>query len=424
MKNEVCLDADGNIIDQAAVSASSMISAKIDRIVLNRWLGFPLMVLCFGLLFAASFTLGRPVSLWLGSLLDWLALTFEQSKIGLALPQLLMSLISNGILRGIGSALAFFPQMLLFYAFYTLINDTGYAARIANLMHRPMSRLNMDGRSFAPLILGYSCNVTAVVGARCIPSRVDRLIVMLISTFTPCSARFGVILYIAAAFFAPALATVVMCALIVLSWVVSAAVSYVIKKRMPGKPVEEAAIELPPYQLPSAGFVLKASFYKTIDFLNRIKSVVIISSVIVWVLSSFPTGSGFEHSYAAMIGQLLEPVGRVAGLNWQMIVALIFGFFAKETTLSTLGVLFHASHGLGDLGSILVSHISPLAGLAFLVIYMFYIPCLATVTTIRRESQSLAFTGLSILVSLSVAFILGALVYWIGTLIGLIGTWL
>ncbi|MGE5415168.1 MAG: nucleoside recognition domain-containing protein [Acidobacteriota bacterium] len=424
MKTEVCLDADGKIIDQDAVSTSSVVSDKIDRIVLNKWLGFPLMVMCFGILFAASFTLGRPVSLWLGSMLDWLALMFEQSRLAAAMPQLVMSLISNGVLRGIGSALAFFPQMLLFYAFYTLINDTGYAARIAYLMHRPMSRLNMDGRSFAPLILGYSCNVTAVVGARSIPGRVDRLIVMLISTFTPCSARFGVILYIAAAFFAPALATVVMCALIVLSWVVSAAVSYVIKMRIPGKPVEEMAMELPPYQMPSASFVLKASLYKTLDFLNRIKSVVIISSIAVWFLSSFPAGSGFEHSYAAMVGQFLEPIGRIAGLNWQMIVALIFGFFAKETTLSTLGVLFHASHGLGDLGSILVSHISPLAGLSFLVIYMFYIPCLATVATIRRESQSLAFTGFSVLVSLSVAFVLGAAVYWIGLLIRLAGTWL
>jgi|GEM_PF-1462065 len=420
MGNQSICKKDGlRIVDLAAEAyeRDRKLTEKIDAILLSRHLGFPIMIMCFALLFAASFTLGKPVSTWLGSQLDQLALAFDNSSLGHKLPELVLGLISNGILRGIGSALAFFPQMLLFYTFYTLVTDTGYANRIAYLMHRPMSKINMDGASFAPLILGYSCNISAIVGARNIPNRTDRLLVMLVSTFTPCSARLGVIIYIAAAFFSPGMATLVMSGLIVLSWLVSALVSYLVKLRYPGRKNEAAMPDLPLYHLPTALKVLKSAVYRTLDFLNRIKNVVVISSVVAWFLSTFPAGSGFESSYAAIIGKCLEPVGRLAGLNWELIVALLFGFFAKETTLSTLGVLYHASEGLGNLGSILVHNISPLTGLAFLIIYMLYIPCVATVTTILKESDSRLFTGLSVIFSLSVAFTLGVVVYHTGQLL-------
>jgi ferrous iron transport protein B len=140
----------------------------------------------------------------------------------------------------------------------------------------------------------------------------------------------------------------------------------------------------------------------------------------MWFLATFPLGSQFENSYAAIIGKTIAPIGHLAGLNWKLIVALIFGFFAKETTLSTLGVLYHASHGLGNLSAILASHISPLVGLTFLVIYMFYTPCAATVNTIRKESQSFWFAALSIIISLLVASALGTLVYNVGYLIMLL----
>ena len=392
------------------------LTARLDAILLNRYAGFPIMILCFVLLFATSFTLGKPVSTEIGLLFDRLVLAFENSSLGLTMPRLLLGLISDGIMRGIGSALAFFPQMLIFYTFYTLVTDTGYAARIAYLMHRPMRRINMDGKSFAPLILGYGCNITAIIGARSIPNRTDRLLVMLVSTFTPCSARLGVILYIAAAFFSPLIATLVMSGLIVLSWLVSAAVSFVVKRRFPGSKKDNVLPDLPAYHIPTALRVFRTAAKRTLDFLNRIKNVVIISSIVVWFLSTFPLGNTFDYSYAAMIGKFLEPAGKLAGLNWELIVALIFGFFAKETTLSTLGILYHASSGLGNLGSVLAANISPLTGLTFLVIYMLYVPCVATVTTIIKESNSRLFGALTVVISLSVAFTLGILVYNTGLL--------
>jgi len=400
------------------------LTERLDAILLNRHFGFPIMILCFVILFATSFTLGKPVSTGLGFVFDRLVLLFENSSLGLTLPTLVMALISDGIMRGIGSALAFFPQMLIFFTFYTLVTDTGYAARIAYLMHRPMSLINMDGRSFAPLILGYGCNITAIIGARVIPNRTDRLLVMLVSTFTPCSARLGVILYIAAAFFSPAIATLVMSGLIVLSWLVSAMVSYLVKRRFPGSKNITSVPDLPLYHFPTGRRVLRTAVYRTLDFLNRIKTVVIISSVFAWFLSTFPLGQTFEYSYAAVIGRFLEPAGKLAGLNWELIVALIFGFFAKETTLSTLGILYHASSGLGNLGSVLASKISPLTGLAFLVIYMLYVPCVATVTTLIKESNSRLFAAFSVILSLSMAFALGIAVYNIGQLFLLLGKYI
>jgi ferrous iron transport protein B len=235
------------------------LTEKLDAILLNRYAGFPIMILCFVILFAVSFSLGKPISTWLGLLLDRLVLVFENSSFGQSLPALAMGLFSDGIMRGIGSALAFFPQMLIFFTFYTLVTDTGYASRIAYLMHRPMSKINMDGRAFAPLILGYGCNITSILGTRDIPSRTDRLLVMLVSTFTPCSARLGVILYIAAAFFSPLIATLVMSGLIVLSWLVSATVSFVVKKRFPGRKNTSGVPELPAYHFPTALRVVRTA---------------------------------------------------------------------------------------------------------------------------------------------------------------------
>jgi ferrous iron transport protein B len=394
---------------------------KLDAVLLNRYLGFPIMILCFTILFAISFTLGKPISGWIGLLLDQAAAAIENSSIGKAIPDLLMSLFSNGILRGIGSALAFFPQMLIFFTFYTLISDTGYSARIAYLMRQPMARINMDRRSFAPLIVGFSCSIPAIMSTREIPNRIDRLIVMIASTFTPCAARIGVILYIAGAFFTPAVATIVMSGLIILSWLVSALISYLIKRRFPV--VEESDPHhnrLPSYHIPSTKTFISSVLARTMDFLSKVTHVVIISSVLMWFLAAFPLGSHFENSYAAMIGKAIAPIGHLAGLNWKLIVALLFGFFAKETTLSTLGVLYHASHGLGNLSAILASHISPLVGLTFLVIYMFYTPCAATVNTIRKESGSFWFAAFSIIFSLLVASALGTLIYNIGYLITLL----
>lgn len=388
-----------------------------DRYLLNPYWGFPIMLLFFSLLFALSFLLGKPVSNWLGLMLDEAALLFEASRLAGSIPALLTDAISNGVFRGIGSALAFFPQMLIFYFFYTLMTETGYISRIAYLMKDPMQKLDMDANSFTCLILGYSCNVPAVVSTRNIPRRVDRLILMLLSTFTPCSARFGVILYIAAAFFSPLNATLVMSCLLALSWIVKSLVALAVKKRFASEQEGlDIKVTLPPLHAPNMRNVLRSALARTLDFLNKIKNVVIVSSIVVWFLSTFPLGYGFESSYAAQLGRVLEPAGRLAGMNWQLIVALFLGFFAKETTLSTLGVLYHASEGLGNLSSILVSQISPLTGLTFLVIYMFYTPCLATLATIRRESGSLPFAALSVLVSLLLALTLGILIFQTGRL--------
>lgn len=396
---------------------SATLTRDLDYYLLNPYTGYPIMLLCFTALFAASFTMGKPLSNWLGLGLDKLAVLFDSSYLAGALPALLTSLVSDGLFRGIGSALAFFPQMLIFFTFYTFINETGYTARIARLMQTPMNRLHMDANSFSCLLIGYSCNVPSIVSTRDIPRRLDRLLLMLLSTFTPCSARFGVILYITAAFFSPLAATLIMSGLIVLSLLVKGLIALLVKSRYPREKDSAIKLTLPPLHKPNFKAVLRSALQRTLDFLNKIKNVVIISSVVVWFLSSFPQGLEFDQSYAAMLGKVLEPLGALAGLNWQLIVALILGFFAKETTLSTLGILFHTSEGLGNLSAILVSQISPLAGLSFLIMFMFYTPCLATVSTIRRESQSLPFAAFSVAFSLALAYLLGVAFYQAGSML-------
>lgn len=384
----------------------------LDRLVLHPILGVPVMVLVFGVLFYITFAVSRPASLFLSDLFDAFGAAVAQAAARMGVPSVIISLVTDGIIKGVGATMGFVPQIVVFFLFYNALQDSGYIVRVAFLMDRLMRLVGLQGKTFLPIIVGYSCNVNGILAARILNGR-DRLIAILISSFAPCSARFGVIVFLVGAFFPSREAVLVMLLVLALGVLLMSAAALAIRHLLPSTADTTFMMDMPLYQVPHWSVLFSSTWKNTKAFLARIKNVIIYASVVVWFLSNFPA-AGFEQSYMARIGHTIEPFGALMGMNWQLIVALIMGIAAKETTLSALGIMYNAANDTGSLAVVLPAHISPLAAFTFILVYMIYIPCVATVATIIKETGDWRYGAVSILGSLTVAVLLGILVYNIG----------
>ena len=253
---------------------------------------------------------------------------------------------------------------------------------------------------------GYSCNVNGILASRILTNRHDRLVAVLASSFAPCSARLGVIVFMVSAFFPSLQATIVMLTLLAISVVMMAVISFLVRYFTPRGDSSGFMSEVPIYQLPSLKSLMASTADRTWNFLKRIRNVIIYSSVIMWFLSTFPQGP-FDQTYMARAGKILEPFGMLMGLNWQLLVALIAGIPAKESALTALGIIYHSSGDNAGLASVLTAKIKPLAAFTFLVVYMTYIPCLATVITIYQEMRSWSTAIFSVYGSIIMSILLG-----------------
>lgn len=361
-------------------------SDRIDRWVLHPAWGGPIMLMVFGVMFYLTFAVSRPVSEWIvesfdaaGGLLGaWLA--------AINTPNILADLIVDGVMKGVGAAMGFLPQMALFFLFYTLIQDSGYMVRVVFLADKIMSAMGMNGKTFLPLVLGCSCNVNGILASRILSSRYDRTVAILVSSYAPCPARLGVMVFLVSAFFVSFSATLVMLSLLGISLALMVVVAYSVSLFIPRTGESSFMMELPPYQRPTMQTLTASAARLTMNFVHRIRNVIIAASVVMWCLSNFPAGP-FEGTYIVRIGQILEPLGSLMGLNWQLIVALLFGIAAKESVLSSLGIIYHAAHDSGNLAEILIRNISPLTAFTFLLIYMIYTPCVTTLVTMYQETK-------------------------------------
>ncbi len=391
------------------------VTDKLDRWALHRIWGVPIMLVVFAALFYLTFSVSRPLSDLIGALFDWLTEASLTHLPAWGVPDLAVSLIAEGLLSGLGATLGFLPQIAMFFLVYHIIQDTGYIVRVAFLMDRVMTAIGLNGKIFIPLVAGYSCNVSGILASRILTSRYDRLVAVLASSYAPCSARLGVMVFMVSAFFPSGSATLVMLALLATSVAMMATVAFVARLVVTADDESSPFIsEVPVYHLPDVKHLLLDTGARTLHFLKRIRNVIILSSIVVWYLSSFPAGP-FENTYLARIGLALEPVGALFGLDWQLIVALIAGIPAKESALTTLGVIYQTT-GDGGLANVLTSHISPLAAFTFLVVYMTYIPCLATVITIYQELRNWSVAIASVYGSILLSVLLGLLSYNIGKL--------
>lgn len=381
------------------------LTERLDRVLAHPVWGLGVLLLVLGALFWLTYTLAAPVQAWLEY---WLGQLGESLAVMLVnAPPWLRSLAVDGVLGGAGTVITFVPILVVFFAAMGFLEDTGYMARAAYVMDRFMHLMGLHGRSFMPLFLGFGCNVPAVMGARVIDSHRARLLTIMLAPLVPCSARMGVLAFLAPAFFGQA-AALVSWGLVALSLLTLAVAGIVINRWILRGERAAFIMELPLYHLPNKRTIGLLVWQNTLAFLQRATTVIVAASVLIWALSYFP-GPGIQHSYLAAIGQVLEPIGRVAGLNWQLMVALLASIAAKENSIATLSVIYGAG-GAGSLAPLIARSVPVASALAYLVVQMLFVPCIATVAVIRQEAGwKWALLNLALLFVISM--VVGGLVY-------------
>lgn len=387
---------------------------RVDHVVTHRFLGLPILLAIFVGLFWLTFTVSSPLSNLIDSAFAHLGKW--TGKVLYGGPVWLVRLLAEGILPGVGAVLTFFPILLIFFLFLGVLEDSGYMARAAFVMDRIMHAIGLHGKAFLSLLVAYGCNVPGIMAARILETERDRLLVMLVNPLIPCAARIGVATFFVGAFFPPALRTLVMASLYALSLLMVILAGFVLRRvALPG---EESPfmMELPLYRAPSLRNLALFLGWRLLAFLQRAGTIILGASVLIWILSSFPTGVNPADTYLGRLGRVLEPAGRLLGLDWRMSVALVTGFTAKETSLATLGVLYHAEGE--SLSQALRESVSPLVALVFVVVQLLYVPCLATVATLRAETHSWKWVAVGIFYPIVVAGVLGVLIFHVGKALG------
>ena len=378
---------------------------RLEKVLTNRWLGFPILILLLYLVFECTFTLGAYPQEWLADGIDALCAWLNE-----VLPAgWLTSLAVDGVVRGVGAVLAFLPNIIILFFFLSLMEDTGYMARAAYLMDKIMHMVGLHGRSFIPMLVGFGCNVPAIMAARDIENKKDRTLTMLMVPFMSCSARLPVYMLFIGAFF-PGHKALMMMVLYGIGIVLSILFALIMKRtRWFRQPQQDYVSSLPAFRRPTWRRTGLHIWERVADYLQKISTVIIWASVIIWALTYFPTHDmqDMENSWLAMIGQAVEPIVRPLGFDWKMAVCLLTGLPAKEAIVSTVGILFPAN---------LSGAFSPVSALSFMIFVLLYFPCVATIGTLRREAGR-GWAWFTVFHSLLLAWVMAFLTYQIGSLL-------
>jgi ferrous iron transport protein B len=402
-------------ISRAAVSRFKMgqvvLTDRIDHILTRPILGIPILLAVMAFVFFLTYAVGVPLQGWLSDQFQHFIKFCEPFTSGW--PAWLQGLMLNGVIGGAGSVLTFLPILLIFFAIMAFLEDIGYMARAAFVMDRIMHLVGLHGKSFIPMCLGFGCNVPAVLGARIIETRKARMITLLLIPFVPCTARLAVLTLVSAAVFGSN-AAYVSWSILALNIVVLGIAGIFVNKTL-WKQDAPFIMELPIYHSPDIKTIMMVIWSRTISFIRKAGTVILGVSLIVWLLSYFPSGN-VEDSFLASFGKLLQPLGVPLGLDWKMITALLTGLVAKENVVATLGVLY--SVGREGLTNILPTIMSPESAAAFLVVMMLFIPCAATIAVLKKEMNSNKWFYSSMAMTLVVSYLGGIAAYnfvkWLG----------
>jgi len=404
------------------------LTQKIDAVLTDKWLGLPLLALILFGLFEATFSLGAYPQRWIEHGVDWVAsfLSFFLS------PGWLSSMLVDGVVLGVGAVLEFLPNIVILFFFLSLLEDSGYMARAAFIMDKIMHKIGLHGKSFVPMLIGFGCNVPAIMSARFIDDKKDRTLTMLMIPFMSCSARLPVYMLFAGAFFAHRKALVMM-SIYVTGIVLSILFAFVMKRtRFFNKEEDDFVSELPPYRRPLVKVTLRHIWERVSDYLRKISTVILAASVIIWALEYFPVertqyGQDKEQSYLSDVGRAIAPVMKPLGFDWKMSVCILTGLPAKEAIVSTMGILYHADEGSlektlregkyqPDPVTAEVKPIfTPAVAWSFMLFVLLYFPCIATIVTLKREIGG-GWAFFSVVHSLLLAWTVSFLVFQIGSL--------
>ncbi|MBS7302232.1 MAG: ferrous iron transport protein B, partial [Bacteroidales bacterium] len=352
----------------------------------------PIMILILLAVFQCTFTLGAYPQGWIDSGVNALCLWLKS----VMAPGWFTSMLTDGVVQGVGSVLAFLPNIVIMFFFLSLLEDSGYMARAAFLMDKIMHLVGLHGRSFIPMLIGFGCNVPAIMAAKQIENRRDRTLTMLMIPFMSCSARLPVYLLFVSAFF-PKHRALVMVSLYAIGILLSIGFAFVMKHTRWFRMEDEDYVSvLPPFRMPTWRNTGLHIWERVSDYLQKITTVILAASVIIWALEYFPAdktqqGANPEESYLASIGKAVAPVTEPLGFDWKMNVSLLTGLPAKEAIVSTMGILYHGSEDDSEGGRPLATVLreekifTPATSWAFMLFVLLYFPCVATVSAIRKE---------------------------------------
>ena len=394
-------------------------TGRIDRILTNRWLGFPIFALIMYVIFQLVFTLGAPPMEWIETFFGWLGEVSGNALSAISAPDWATSLVVDGIIGGVGGIIVFLPNIIIMFFLLSIMEASGYLARVAVLMDRIMHALGLHGKSFIPMILGFGCSVPAIMATRTLESERDRKLTMLLTPYMSCGARMPVYILFVGIFFAPEWQGIAMFALYFLGIVVALLVGIALRHTVFKAGKTEFVLELPPYRLPTIKGVLLHTWNNAKEFLVRAGTIIFAACLVVWLLASLPFGVeyGSLDSVLGMIGSSIAPIFEPLGFGFaEAAVAIIMGLLAKEVVVGTFGTLF----GVGEeaLGDVLINLFTPLSSVSFMVFVLLYVPCLAALFTIKKESGSWKFTIFAAVLMLVVAWIVSFIVYQGGLLLG------
>ncbi len=388
---------------------TQLVSEKVDKILLHKFFGMPIFLAFMFLTFWVTFELGSYPTHWIELGFDALG-----NLARLIIPAgIAQDLVVDGIITGIGGVLVFLPNILILFLFISFMEDSGYMARASFIMDNMMHKIGLHGRSFIPLIIGFGCNVPAIMSTRTIRDRKDRLMTMLMIPFMSCSARLPVYVLITSAFF-PKYPALFIFGLYLLGILLSIVMAKFLNITLFRKKLSLLMMELPPYRLPGAKTVVLNMWFKGSQYLRKIGKIILIASVIIWVLNYFPVSrdenTTIQDSYINQIGEFVLPVMHPLGFDWKMTVGLISGFAAKEVIISTMNIIYET--GNGDLKSALIAdnHFNTANALSFLVFILIYLPCISVISTLAKEG-GWKIAWISVVFNTTVAWIVSFAIY-------------
>lgn len=374
----------------------------LDEVFLHKYFGIPIFLILMWGVFQFTFEVSAPISKSISLIFAWFA---DLVTVTIQNP-VLSSFIADGLIGGFGAILVFLPPLFFMFLFLSYLEDTGYLPRAAYIMDDIMSKVGLPGRSFLSLILGFGCNIPSIMSTRGIRNRKDRMVTILVAPLMSCSARLPIYVFIGGFFFTNYVGTVVF-SMYVLGILLAILLTLLLRVILFKGETAPLLIELPEYQNPRFLDPLHHAWNRSKMFLEKMGKFILLGVLLIWALSSFPWGGGVQNSFISMIGRVMTPVFAPLGFGWRSIVALLFGFVAKELVVGTLGVL----------GGISAVEMAPISAYAFMAFTLLYIPCLGTLATIKEETGSWKWTLFTVLYEFGLAYGMAFLIIKLGNLI-------
>jgi ferrous iron transport protein B len=394
---------------EVSTKFKNTLTTKLDRVLLHPIFGLPIFFGAMYLMFQVVYTIGKPLQDGLNQGVEWFKVTALEPLLSF-LPKFPHDLLIDGLYGGVGTVAAFIPVIWIFFICMAIVEDSGYLSRSAYLMDAFMERLGLDGRSFVMSLMGFGCNVPAIMGLRVMRSPALRLLSMLVIPFSLCSARLNVFIFMTTALFSASVAPAVLFSLYLFSFVAAILTAFIFKGKYPNQ--EPLVLELPPYRFPTIRQMLLRAWMETQHFLRFAWKFIILGVVAIWLCNNLPQNvePASAGTISGMIGNFLQPVLAPLGISPKLSVALIFGFIAKEIVLGGLAVIYAAKQDAG-LAGVIAKDIDWVQAYSFMLFTLLYVPCLSTVAVIKAESKSNKFTVLAVAWSLGLAWVASFVFY-------------